>query len=199
MTGLMGPTGPAGPTGAAGLPGPTGPTGATGSAGNAVECFCVQQMRHVLEQIIALYPNDTVVVSMESGIAVTGRAGALLPAPNTAPQAGLLQLVNDQGVPQEAVSLCRIVSVRIPGAVYNDAITYQPAPVPGPEGCSADCQAAIRSYLPVGTASASIKAGGQTVAQGTVLKNEYGLLVLVGSNNSDPTFVSACKAESLTK
>ena len=57
----------------------------------------------------------------------------------------------------------------------------------------------MRSYLPVGTQKAAIKAGGQTVAQGTVLKNEFGILVLVGSNNCDPTFVSTCKAEVLTK
>lgn len=63
------------------------------------------------------------------------------------------------------------------------------------QNCGADCEAAVRSYLPVGTAGASIKAGGQTVGQGTVLVNEFGILVLVGANNSDPTFVSACKAE----
>lgn len=204
-TGNTGPTGPAGATGPAGVAGATGATGATGVTGptgpaatNTVECFCVQQMRSVLEQIIALYPNDTVVVAMESGDNASGRLGALLPAPNTNPQAGLLELVNNQGA-REALPLCRIASVRITSAVYNNAITYLPAPVPAPEGCGADCQAAVRSYLPVGTTSAGINAGGQTVAQGTVLKNESGMLVLVGPNNSDPTFVSSCKAEILTK
>ncbi len=46
---------------------------------------------------------------------------------------------------------------------------------------------------------ADINAGGQTVAQGTVLRSEYGMLVLVGPNSSDPTFVSTCKAEVLNK
>lgn len=53
-----------GPTGATGATGVTGPTGA---AANAVECFCVAQMRNVLQQIITLYPDDNLVVSMESG------------------------------------------------------------------------------------------------------------------------------------
>ena len=44
-----------------------------------------------------------------------------------------------------------------------------------------------------------INAGGQTVGQGTVLRNEFGMLVLVGENNSDPTFISSCKAEIITK
>ena len=104
-----------------------------------------------------------------------------------------------QGVAQEAVSICRIASVRITSTTYNDTITYLPAPTPTPTGCGADCEAAVRSYLPVGTAGASIKAGGQTVGQGTILVNEFGILVLVGANNSDPTFVSACKAEILTR
>lgn len=208
-TGITGPTGPTGPTGITGSTGATGitgatgdtgftgPTGPTGAAGNLVECFCVQQMRNILQQIIALYPNDNVIVAMESGDNVSGRPGSLLPAPNTNPNAGLFQLVNNQGIPQEAVSICRIASIRITSTTYNNAITYIPAPIPVPEGCGADCQNAIREYLPVGTSGVAIKAGGQTVAQGTVLKNEFGILVLVGNNNSDPSFVSTCKAEIL--
>ncbi len=156
-------------------------------------------MRNVLQQIIALYPNDNVIVAMESGNNVSGRPGSLLPGPATNLHSGLFQLVNNQGEAQEAVSLCRIASVRVTSATYNNAITYLSAPVPAPEGCGADCQNAIRSYLPVGTASVNIKAGGQTVGQGTVLINEYGMVVLVGSNNSDPTFISTCKAEIIDK
>ena len=152
-------------------------------------------MKNVLQQIIQLYPTDNVIVSMESGNNVSGRASALLPAANP----GLLQLSNSQGVPQEAVSICRIVSIRITSATYNNAITYLPTPDPAPTGCDADCQAAVRSYLPVGTKNVSINAGGQTVGSGTVLRNEFGMIVLVGSNNSSPTFVSACKAEIITK
>lgn len=156
-------------------------------------------MRNLLQQIIQLYPTDNIVVAMESGDNASGRPGSLLPAPNTNPNAGLLQLTNAQGVPQEAVSICRIASVRITSAKYNNAITYLPVPTPAPSGCAANCEAAVRSYLPVGTAGVSIKAGGQTVGQGKVLKNEFGVVVLVGSNNSDPTFVSTCKAEIITK
>ena len=201
-TGPTGVTGPTGPTGVTGPTGPTGPTGITGPTGpdaDAAECSCVQQMRNVLAQIIALYPNDNVIVSMESGNNASGRPGSLLPAPIANPNAGLFQLVNNQGVPQEAVSLCRIASVRITSATYNNAITYLPAPSPAPEGCGADCQNAVRVYLPAGTTGVNVKAGGQTVAQGTVLQNQYGMLVLAGPNNSDPTFVSTCKAEILTK
>lgn len=84
-------------------------------------------------------------------------------------------------------------------STYNDSITYLPAPSPLPTGCDADCEAAIRNYLPVGTASVDINSGGQTVAQGTILRSEYGMVVVVGNNNSDPTFVSLCKAEIINK
>ena len=193
--GAQGPAGATGATGATGLQGPAGPTGATGPAANSADCACTEQMRNVLQQIIQLYPTDNIVVAMESGNNASGRPGSLLPATNPS----LLQLTNNQGVAQEAVSLCRIVSVRITSATYNNSITYLPAPSPAPTGCGADCQNAVRSYLPAGTTGVSIKSGGQTVAQGTVLRNEFGMLVVVGPKNSDPTFVSTCKAEILNK
>lgn len=131
----------------------------------------------------------------KSGNNASGRAGSLLSSPDY----GLLQLTNAQGVPQEAVSICRIASVRITSAVYNEAITYLPAPVPAPTGCGAACESAIRSYLPTGTTGVDINSGGQTVGKGTVIRNEFGMVVLVGPNNSDPTFISTCKAEIITK
>lgn len=156
-------------------------------------------MRNVLRQLIALYPSDNVVVSMESGNNASGRLGSLIPGPNSNPNAGLLQLTNAQGVAHEAVSLCRIASVRITSAKYNSAITYLASPTPALTGCGADCEAAVRAFLPVGTAVTSINAGGQTVAQGTVLRSEFGMTVVVGNNNSDPTFISNCKVEIIDK
>ena len=99
---------------------------------------------------------------------------------------------NLQGVPEEAISICRIASIRITSNTYNDAITYLTAPVPAPTGCDATCEA-------VGTTGVDINAGGQTVAQGSILKSEFGMVVVVGNNNSDPTFVSLCKAEVINK
>lgn len=213
-TGNSGITGATGPTGRDGIPGPTGNTGvtgATGATGNtgvtgptgpeavSIGCACVQQMRNVIQQLITLYPTDNVVVSMESGNNASGRLGSLLPAPNSNPNAGLLQLVNAQGVPQEAISLCRIAAIRITSATYNDTITYLPAPSPLPTTCDANCETAIQSYLPVNTTGVSINAGGQSVGQGTVHVSEFGMVVLVSNGNSDPTFVSTCKTEIITK
>ena len=203
MQGPPGPAGPQGPTGAIGVTGPTGNTGATGATGDTGEsgpstaCACVAQMRNVIEQIINLYPNDNLIIAMESGNNVSGRPGSLIPGPNSNPDAGLFQLVNNQGNPEEAVSICRIASITITSSDYNDAITYLPDPQID-SGCDTNCEAAIRSYLPVGT-NTDINSGGQTVAQGTVLKSEFGMVVIVGNNNSNPAFVSLCKAEVINK
>lgn len=196
---FIGITGPTGPQGVTGPTGATGATGPTGSNTNSATCFCVDQMRNIIQQIITLYPNDNLIVAMESGNNASGRPGSLLPAPNNNPNSGLFQLINAQGVPEEAVSLCRIASITITSSTYNEAITYLPSPDPIPTGCDANCEAAIRSYLPVGTPSVDINAGGQTVAQGTILRSEYGMVVVVGNNNSNPAFVSLCKAEIINK
>ena len=156
-------------------------------------------MRNIIQQIITLYPNDTLIVAMESGNNVSGRVGSLLPLPNSNPNSGLLQLINNQGTPEEALSICRIAAITITSSTYNNSITYLPAPSPLPTGCDSNCESAIRTYLPVGTTSVDIKSGGQTVAQGTILKSEYGMVVVVGNNNSNPTFVSLCKAEIINK
>lgn len=156
-------------------------------------------MRNIIQQIITLYPNDNLIIAMESGNNASGRPGSLLPGPNNNPTSGLFQLINNQGTPEEAISICRIASITITSSTYNDAITYLPAPTPLPTGCDSNCEAAQREYLPVGTAGVDINAGGQTVAQGTVIKSEYGMVVIVGNNNSNPAFVSLCKSEIINK
>ena len=66
-------------------------------------------------------------------------------------------------------------------------------------GSDANREVAIRSYLPTGTPSVYINARGQTVAQGTILKSEYGIAVVVGNNNINPAFASLCKTEIINK
>lgn len=143
--GIIGPTGPTEPSG--GPTGPTGATGATGNNANSTACFCVDQMRNIIQQIITLYPNDNLIIAMESGNNASGRAGSLLPGPNNNPNSGLFQLLNNQGTPEEALSICRIASITITSSTYNEAISYLPAPNPIPEGCDANCEAAICSPI----------------------------------------------------
>lgn len=164
------------------------------NSASTASCLCISQMRNVLEQIISFYPNDNLIVSMESGDNVSGRPGALISATSSITDAGLFQLVDMHGNPQEAISICRIAAVKVTSAAYNENITYLSAPATLPKGCEANCEATISDYLPIGT-NAAIKAGGQTVGQGIVLKDEFSMVVVADKNNNDPVFISNCKAE----
>lgn len=198
LQGPMGQTGPRGVTGATGPQGLQGPTGATGasSSSDVIQCGCVNQMRNIIQQLLISYPNADVIITTDCGETVTGRLGSLFPEFNN--NLGLIELTNSQGSLQSAVSLCHIASLRVSGIIADDTITYLPDPIPFPEGCAADCQLAIRDYMPVGTSSASISVGGQTVAQGTIVANEFGMLVVAGPNNCGSTFISTCKIETLS-
>ncbi len=155
-------------------------------------------MRNILEQIIVLYPNDTLVVSMDSGDNVSGRPGTLKAAPGSGFSTGVFTLLNNQGVVQDAVSVCRIAAVKLTSSAYNNSIKFLPAPTDLPNDCCTSCEEAIRGYLAVGKTGVGIKAGGQTVATGTVRKDEFGMVVVVGPNDSNPAFISTCEIEVMT-
>ena len=187
--GERGPRGFDGPQGPRGFDGPPGPPGASGA-----DCFCVEQMRNVLQQIITYYPTDNLIITTENGSTASGRPGLLFPPPNSNPNSGLFILTNNDKE-KEALPICRIASVKVTSAVYNDSITYLPVSESPAEGCKADCEAAIRSYLPKGTEKVSLTAGQKTVAEGTVNKSEYGIIVITDKDNKNPVFVSSCKIE----
>ncbi len=197
-SGATGPTGPTGPTGATGpaggATGPTGPTGATGATGpagdaNSASCGCKEQMRNILQQIITLYPNNDIFVTLESGDAVVGRPGSLILGPNG--RTGVFEVISSQDLTQ-FLSICSIDTIQINDATYNDSIVYLPVPVPAPTDCCADCEATIRSLLPVGTTDTTIITSTQTPSTGTVIQNQYGMIVLANEAAGNITFISSC-------
>ena len=200
--GTMGPTGPTGASGVTGATGPTGATGATGPAGatgatgpigntNSANCGCKEQMRNIIQQIIALYPNNDILVTLESGDAVVGRPGSLISGPNG--RIGVFQVTNPQNFMQY-LSICNIDTIQINNATYNDAIVYLPEPVPVPTDCFTDCDATVRSLLPVGS-DATIVTSTQTPSVGTVIRNEYGIIVLTNETNTNITYISSCNID----
>lgn len=181
---LLGATGPMGPTG------PTGPSG--GSTDDTTGCGCINQMRNIIEQIITLYPNSNLFITLSGGDAIIGRAVALISGSTGNP--GVLEIANTN-LPEQYISLCSIDTIRIDNVTYNDAITYLPTPTPAPTGCQADCEAAIRSIAPVGTTGVSIISNTQISATGTVIRNEYGMIVLEDTVRNNISFVSSCRAD----
>ena len=180
--------GPQGPRGYRGATGPTRPAGSS----ETVCCDCKEQIRNILQQIITLYPNQDLFITLESGVAAVGRAGALLLGPNG--RTGVFEVINSQNTSQY-LSICSIDTIQINDAVYNDAIVYLPEPVPALTDCCADCDAVIHSLLPVGRENVYITTNTQTPSIGTVIRNEYGMIVLANQTNRNITFVSSCSID----
>ena len=199
VTGATGPAGVTGATGPAGVTGATGPTGVTGATGptgpaantNSACCGCKEQLRNIIQQIITLYPNNDLLVTLESGDAVVGRPGSLILGPNG--RTGVFEVTNPQNFPQY-LPICSIDTIQINNAVYNNAIVCLPGPVPAPTDCYADCDTIIRSLLPVGT-DANITTSTQTPTVGTVIENEYGMIVLANEAANNVTFISSCNID----
>ena len=149
-------------------------------------------MRNIIQQMITLYPNADLLVTLDSGDAVPGRPGTLILGPNG--RCGVFEVRTSQNYTQ-LLSICSIDSIQINNATYNDAIVYLPEPTPAPTDCCADCEAAIRSLLPVGTPNANIITSAQSASVGTVIKNEYGMIVLANEARTNITFVSSCNID----
>ncbi len=191
VPGPQGPVGQTGPTGPQGVPGPQGPTGPAGDANSAC-CGCSEQLRNIIQQIIALYPNNDISVTLNSGDAVVGRPSSLLIGPNG--HTGVFVVTNPQNF-EQYLSTCSIDTIQINNATYNDAIAYLPEPIPAPNDCCADCEGTIRSLLPVGTTDVTITTSTQPPSVGTVVKNEYGIIVLANEASNNVTFISSCSID----
>ena len=110
-------------------------------------------------------------------------------------EAGVLEIIGPQGGPTQLVSICSIDTIRINNITYNNTIAYLSAPNPLPTDCCADCDMAIRSRLPVGTANVLITTNTQAPTQGTVIRNEYGMIVLNDPNSNSVSFISSCRID----
>lgn len=173
--------------------GPQGPAGPSGNA-SSCNCRCKEQMRNIIQQIIALYPNNELFITLDSGDAVIGRPGTLTLGPNG--HTGVFEVTTTQNLSQY-LPICNIDTIRVNSATYNNAIVYLPEPVPAPTDCCADCEAAIQSLLPAGT-NTSIITNTQTASTGTVVRNEYGMIVLANETNNNISFISTCNMDLFT-
>ena len=49
------------------------PRGFDGTNGDDFCCFCIQQMRNIIEQIATLYPSNRLLLTLDGGDAIIGR------------------------------------------------------------------------------------------------------------------------------
>lgn len=158
-------------------------------------CFGVQQMQHLLSQLADRYPDQEFQLVLQSGSTLVGRLTGELPDANPS----LLTVKTGLG-DAVTVPICAIAAVAVTGeGAYDTTITYLPAPCLMLPGCDAACDTAVRSYLPEGTTGVSVGLAGRTLATGTVVANQPGILVVAGDNGVRPVFISAGKVETMTK
>ena len=162
-----------------------------GDLSNTSLCFSYAQLSHIIGQLITLYPSSVMSVFTTNINVVTGTPYQLYASPEAA-DGGLFVLTNSNGQ-YESLPLCAITAIYTgENTVYNQSITYLPAPSPLPGGCDTSLLAAIRDYLPPNT-EVALQLGVTTQASGAIYRNEYGILVLSDSGGNTPIFIAPAK------
>lgn len=106
---------------------------------------------------------------------------------------GLLLLTAEGSTTVNAVPLCRIAAVSLTNVAFPNEIGFGPEPC-GSCGCEAQCEAAVRAYLPAGTVGVTVLVAGQTVATGTVRGSAEGIILITDAEDV-PVYVSTCKID----
>ncbi|GBG55804.1 hypothetical protein SPFL3102_02743 [Sporomusaceae bacterium FL31] len=162
-----------------------------GDLSNTSLCLSYAQLSHIISQLITLYPTSVMSVFTTNINVITGTPYELYTSPD-ANDAGLFILINGSGQ-YEAIPLVAIAAIYAgDNTVYDNSITYLPAPLPLPKGCDTNLITAIRSYLPLMT-DVLFQMGVTIQASGNVYKNEYGVLVLSDTDGNTPIFISVSK------
>jgi len=158
---------------------------------NTSMCFSINQLAHIIAQLIVAYPEKVMSVYTSNLNVVSGTPHQLFTAPDgNGP--GIFVLINSNGN-YEGIPL-NVINAIYPGdeTVHQPTFTYLPAPSPLPPGCDTDLNLAISSYLPLGT-EVIIQTGVTTQASGGIYRLEYGMLILSDEEGNTPVFIVANK------
>ncbi len=150
--------------------------------------FSYEQLAHIIEQLIVMYPTNTITV-FTRGLAassVTGTPYQLFKS--STGTYGAIFILMDAGQ-QEAIPLNAITAIYTgDGTVYNPSITYLPPPQGLTPGFDSNLITAYYEYLDVST-DVAMYMGSNINASGTIYKNEYGIIVLSDADGNTPVFV----------
>ena len=153
----------------------------------ACTCVCELQLKHVLAQLITLYPDKQFEFTLEDGGVVTGIPEAIVTVENQ----GLIKMKrNSQAAFVEYVNICKIAFFKICSAQYNSNITYLLVTVPLTScGCAQSIFATVKL-----SDNIQFNAAGKNTGNNPVMINQYG--IVVQTNYTDLIFVSTCQVES---
>ena len=147
-------------------------------------------MRNVLEQLIALYPDTQMNFILDDGRAISATPQSI------SADGGTLVASADITTDTQLINIDQIASIEIPNQAYSDLITYLSVADPLPDGSDSQVEQSFRALLPVGT-QATIYGAGTTLEIGSVIRDEYGVIVLENAN-ANPVFISTQKISSAT-
>ena len=153
----------------------TSPVGPTAAAN-----FSLSQLAHVIKQIIAFYPTNTITVytSGFSAATITGTPSGITLSPGGT--YGGLFILKD-GTQQELIPLDTISAIYTgDGTVYNPNFTFLTAPSFA-EGADKYLVTGIHDSLSV-SENITIYMRSHIEASGTVYQNPYGMIVLSDTN-----------------
>ncbi|MDF2988834.1 MAG: hypothetical protein K0R50_4344 [Eubacterium sp.] len=155
---------------------------------NTGENFSYAQLSHIIEQLIALYPANTITVFTRglTASSVTGTPYQLYKS-STGTYGAIFILMD--GGQQEAIPLNAITAIYTGNdTVYNPSITYLTPPQKFAPGFDSNLITAYYEYLDVST-DVVMYMGSNINASGTVYKNEYGIIVLSDADGNTPIFI----------
>lgn len=153
-------------------------------------CLGVEQMTHVLEQVVTLYPGAEAIV-------FTGRLTSY-----NAPLTGLYKSPDATKIPmiilgdnELAIGVDKITAIYFGSVVYDDSITYLPPPDPAVYDCGYDIMWDYYSYVSVGD-FITFYASPNTAGNGDITKNEFGIYTL--TDESSMMFVATYQIDAIT-
>ncbi len=178
-----GPTGPKGPTG------PTGPTGQSTTLSDSTLCFCQAQLAYVIQQLMEKYSGKTFTVFTNTWFDIVGIPTALYQSPDgNGP--GLLVMTDSTGeIATVTLNTIAVISIG-DESLYDQSITYLIPTLPFQPGCDTDIVTAIHDYWPVSSKITNVYSEILIDSTGTIIKNEYGMLVLESSTDNHPIFIA---------
>ncbi len=76
---------------------------------NEFDCYCVEQMQNIVEQIARLYPNSELFITLDGGDAAIGTPGKINLVPNG--KSGTFQVKTTSENITQIVSICSIDAI----------------------------------------------------------------------------------------
>ncbi len=153
------------------------------------DCFLNSQLTNLLIQVVDKYPNADVRVLTSATGEIFGTITSLYISPTTSTVQGLY-VTDMYGLGIYTVNIDDILAFELSNSTYDNTITYLNLPNTAKFSCTNNAIINFYDYFATTppTQEFTISAGPNASAQGSVISNQYGIVVLSESAGSSPKF-----------